>query len=122
MTSTARKANTSQADLVLLPSLKNCLVNLPSSLVGLLLNSNAVVQNVIVELSFKTASPGQDAKPKNAGTSRSVYLGWTGMRSQTRTGSLVRRDGSGRQDQDIPTVEIDSTYAKSLDLTDGTKV
>lgn len=114
------KAST-QADIVLNPSLKNCLVNLPSSLVGLLLNSNAVVQNVVAELTYTQASPGDD-KINASKSQNSVYLGWTGMRSQTRMGSLVSRERSGRQDQEVPTVEIDSTYAKLLGLSDGMKV
>ena len=123
MASASRKTSTSQADIVLLPSLKNCLVNLPSSLVGLLLNLNAVVQNVVVELNFKPPSPSApDGKSRPAGSPQSVFLGWTGMRSQTRTGSLIRRDGSGRQDQEVPIVEVDSTYGKLLGLTEGTKV
>lgn len=124
MATTARKSGaTSQAELVLLPSLKNCLLNLPSSLVGLLLNSNAVVQNVVVELSFRrNEAQATDGRAKGPGEQQLIFLGWTGMRSQTRMGSLVRRDGTGRQDSEIPTVEIDSTYARLLGLSEGTKV
>ena len=124
MASTGSKARPStQAEIVLNPGLKNCLVNLPSSLVGLLLNSNAVVQNVVAELSYTQASTDSgDDKSNAARVHKSVYLGWTGMRSQTRMGSLVARERSGRQDQEVPTVEIDSTYAKLLGLSDGTKV
>lgn len=120
----ARKPNaTSQAEVVLLPALKNCLLNLPASLVGLLLNSNAVVQNVVVELSFKPESTsGAESKAGSGSASRSVFLGWTGMRSQTRAASLLRREGSGRPEQEMPTVEIDSTYGKLLGLTAGIKV
>lgn len=113
----------SQAEIVLLPSLKNCLLNLPSSLVGLLLNSNAVVQNVVVELSFRRAEgSSSDSKTKGPGEQQSIFLGWTGMRSQTRTGSIIRRDGSGRQEAETPAVEMDATYARLLGLAEGTKV
>lgn len=124
MASTSNKAKPStQAEIVLNPSLKNCLVNLPSSLVGLLLNSNAVVQNVVAELAYTQSTPATgDDKGNAAKTQKSVFLGWTGMRSQTRMGSLVARERSGRQDQEVPTVEIDSTYAKLVGLTDGMKV
>lgn len=116
------KAST-QAEIVLNPSLKNCLVNLPSSLVGLLLNSNAVVQNVVAELTYTQAPSGSgDDKGNVVKSQKSVYLGWTGMRSQTRMGSLVLRERSGRQDQEVPSVEIDSTYAKLLGISEGMKV
>jgi peroxin-1 len=101
----------SQAEVALLPSLKNCLLNLPSSLVNVLSNSNAVVQNVVVELSFKQAA-GSDGKP---GKQQSVFLGWTGMRSQTR------RSGP-RQEQEVAGVEVDGTFGRLLGLRDGMKV
>jgi len=124
MASTGSKGKAStQAEIVLNPSLKNCLVNLPSSLVGLLLNSNAVVQNVVAELTYTQSTAGSgDDKGNAAKSQKSVYLGWTGMRSQTRMNSLLSRERTGRQDQEVPTVEIDSTYAKILGLSDGIKV
>jgi peroxin-1 len=112
MASAPRKAPaSSQAEVALLPSLKNCLLNLPTSLVNVLLNSNAVVQNVVVELSFKSAA-GSDGKP---GKQQSVFLGWTGMRSQTR------RSGP-RQEQEVAGVEVDATFGRLLGLKDGMKV
>lgn len=112
MASATRKAPaSSQAEVALLPSLKNCLLNLPTSLVNVLLNSNAVVQNVVVELSFKSAA-GSDGKP---GKQQSVFLGWTGMRSQTR------RSGP-RQEQEVAGVEVDATFGRLLGLKDGMKV
>jgi hypothetical protein len=112
MASAPRKSPaSSQAEVALLPSLKNCLLNLPSSLVNVLSNSNAVVQNVVVELSFKQAA-GSDGKP---GKQQSVFLGWTGMRSQTR------RSGP-RQEQEVAAVEVDGTFGRLLGLRDGMKV
>lgn len=112
MASAARKPPAStQAEVALLPSLKNCLLNLPASLVNVLLNSNAVVQNVVVELSFRQA-PGSDGKP---GKQQSVFLGWTGMRSQTR------RSGP-RQEQEVAGVEVDGTFGRLLGLREGMKV
>ncbi|KAK6436251.1 Peroxisome biosynthesis protein pex1 [Oleoguttula sp. CCFEE 5521] len=119
MAAPGRKPTATQAEVVPLPGLKNCLLNLPSSLVNLLLNSNAVVQNVVVELSF-TPPPGSG--PDSKAAPRSVYLGWTGMRSQAKSGSLIRRDGTGRPDQDVPTVEVDATFSKGLGLVGGMKV
>ena len=112
MASTNRKPPAStQAEVALLPGLKNCLLNLPASLVNVLLNSNAVVQNVVVELSFRQAA-GSDGKP---GKQQSVFLGWTGMRSQTR------RAGP-RQEQEVPGVEVDGTFGRLLGLKEGMKV
>jgi peroxin-1 len=101
----------SQAEVALLPSLKNCLLNLPSSLVNVLSNANTLAQNVVVELSFKQAA-GSDGKP---GKQQSVFLGWTGMRSQTR------RSGP-RQEQEVAGVEVDGTFGRLLGLRDGMKV
>lgn len=107
-----RKPPTStQAEVALLPSLKNCLLNLPSTLVNALLNSNAVVQNVVVELSFR-AAPGSDGKPEKQ---QSVFLGWTGMRSQTR------RTGP-RGDAEVAAVEVDGTFGRLIGLREGMKV
>ena len=112
MASAPRKPPAStQAEVALLPGLKNCLLNLPASLVNALLNSNAVVQNVVVELSFRQAA-GSDGKP---GKQSSVFLGWTGMRSQTR------RAGP-RQEQEVPGVEVDGTFGRLLGLREGMKV
>ena len=108
----SKPPTTTQAEVSLLPSLKNCLLNLPSSLVNVLLNSNAVVQNVVVELSFKQAA-GSDGKP---GKQQSVFLGWTGMRSQTR------RAVGTRQEQEVAGVEVDGTFGRLLGLREGMKV
>lgn len=122
MASRKNTGSSAQAEVVLLPSLKNCLLNLPSSLVSVLLNSNAVVQNVVVELIFRQTAPtrpdSKDGKPTS--TSKSVFLGWTGMQSQTKMGGLVRRDD--RQEREVPTVEVDSTFGRLIGLTAGEKV
>ena len=128
--STQRKSTTSgaQAEVALLPNLKSCLLNLPSTLVQLLLNSNTVAQNVVVELSFRgPAGPNADPKQKAQGVPRSVYMGWTGMQSQTRLAPVVGREGIAgsrgvRQEQDVPTVEVDSTFARLVGLSEGVKV
>lgn len=110
-TATRKPPASTQAEVALLPGLKNCLLNLPASLVNVLLNSNAVVQNVVVELSFRQAA-GSDGKP---GKQQSVFLGWTGMRSQTR------RAGP-RQEQEVAGVEVDGTFGRLLGLREGMKV
>lgn len=111
-------------ELAILPSLKSCLVNLPGSLVSLLLNANTVAQNVVVELQYRQAQPaGSDGKNKPA-TTHSVFVGWTGMQSQSRPTPLIGREGvrSGSQEKDVATVEIDATFARRLGLNAGMKV
>ncbi|KAI3395423.1 hypothetical protein diail_1352 [Diaporthe ilicicola] len=116
-----RKATAAEISLV---HLKNCLVNLPASLVSLLGNVDTPVQNVIVELSYRDASSPAD-KPAASSPQRSIYLGWTGMPSKRRTASIVGRDGlggSGLREQDVPLVELDPTLANTLGLHEGQKV
>ncbi|KAH7328751.1 P-loop containing nucleoside triphosphate hydrolase protein [Stachybotrys elegans] len=104
--------------------LKNCLVNLPSSLVSLLVNADAVVQNVVVELTYRPSSGTQSAaKPQK----RSIFMGWTGMPSRRKTAALVGRDSisssrGSMRDQEVQVVEIDATLAKALELSDGQKL
>ncbi|KAL1304789.1 hypothetical protein AAFC00_003721 [Neodothiora populina] len=115
-----------QADVVLLPQLKSCLANLPSSLVNVLVNANTVAQNVVVELTFQPPAVTSGSDEKAPLQSRSIYLGWTGMQSQHRLAPMVDKRGinrsGGRQDQDVATVEIDAALARMLAITDGQKV
>lgn len=121
-------ATACQAEVVLLPQLKSCLVNLPSSLVAVLLNANTVAQNVVVELNYSSPSlADKNATNTSTTASKSIYLGWTGMQSQSKLTPIVGRDGiqgtrGRRQEQDIATVELDSTLGRMLGITDGTKV
>ncbi|KAJ9630631.1 Peroxisome biosynthesis protein pex1 [Taxawa tesnikishii (nom. ined.)] len=123
-------SSASQAEVVLLPQLKSCLLNLPSSLVAVLLNANTIAQNVVVELSYRQpTAPGTDSKPSAASKQQSVYLGWTGMPSKSKLAPLVGKDGlrtgrtgGGRQDQSVDTVEIDTTFARVLGIVEGQKV
>lgn len=120
----ASSTTTTSVELALLPSLRSCLVNLPASLVALLLNANTVAQNVVVELQYRQAQPtGSDGKPKPA-TTQSVFVGWTGMQSQSKPTPVIGRDGvrGGSQDRELATVEIDATFARRLGLSAGTKV
>ncbi|KAH0290908.1 AAA-domain-containing protein, partial [Aureobasidium sp. EXF-3399] len=118
-----------QAEIVLQPQLKSCLVNLPSSLVSVLVNANTVAQNVVVELSFRQPTSPTDKPNASSSQPRSIYLGWTGMQSQTRLAPIVSRNGiqgtrgnATRQDQDVAAVELDSTLARVLGITNGLKV
>lgn len=129
---------------VALLQLKNCLVNLPASLVSALVNANTVceasisgralansdkvAQNIVVELSYRQPEPSSDATYAS-NTARSMYAGWTGMPSKRKLAPLVGRDGLGKskgslggKDQELGTVEMDATFARSLGLAEGQKV
>ncbi|KAK1148678.1 Peroxisome biosynthesis protein pex1 [Aspergillus melleus] len=115
-----RKPSTT-AELALVP-LKNCLVNLPPSLTALLVNANTTAQNVIVELQYRPTT----ARANGNSAQRSCYLGWTGMPSKRKLAPVVGRDGisSGpsAREQDVATVELDTTFSRVLGLAEGQKV
>ncbi|KAE8380691.1 P-loop containing nucleoside triphosphate hydrolase protein [Aspergillus bertholletiae] len=117
----APKKPSTTAEVALVP-LKNCLVNLPPSLVALLVNANTAAQNVIVELQYRPTS----GKASSNSTQRSCYLGWTGMPSKRKLAPVVGKDGinSGpsSREQDISTVELDTTFGRVLGLTEGQRV
>ncbi|KZF26815.1 peroxisome biosynthesis protein PAS1 [Xylona heveae TC161] len=130
MAPAARKsaASSTSAEIAFLSQLKSCLVNLPSTLVGILVNANTAAQNVIVELSFRQQT-GRTGAAETSSQQRSVYVGWTGMPSKRKAAPVITRDGlaGGRhsgsvRDQDIALVEIDATLGRLLGLEDGQKV
>ncbi|KAL7818183.1 P-loop containing nucleoside triphosphate hydrolase protein [Trichoderma aethiopicum] len=119
-----RNAQSTAAELSLV-HLKNCLVNLPASLVNLLVNVNTPAQNVVVELTYRP-SPSS-AQGSGAPKEQSVFVGWTGMPSKRRAAQLVGRDGlassrGSSRDQEVQLVEMDATFANTLGLTDGERV
>ncbi|TPX16431.1 uncharacterized protein E0L32_003725 [Thyridium curvatum] len=124
-----RKAPSASAEISLV-HLKNCLVNLPASLVSLLVNVNTPAQNVVVELSFRGAAVSNGASADSGPTKsaqRSVFLGWTGMPSKKKLVPLIHRDGfsgsrGGVKEQEVALVEIDPVLAETLGLHDGQKV
>lgn len=142
---TSRKTSSAQAELVLLPNLRNCLLNLPSPLVAVLLNSNTLAQNVVVELSYRvpqqTQQQQQDgakahARPTSSGggsITKSVFLGWTGMQSQPKLAPVVgggagrdalaaARSGGRVEEREVVTVEVDATFGRLVGLGEGMKV
>ncbi|KAF3061800.1 Peroxisome biosynthesis protein PAS1 [Daldinia childiae] len=128
MAPSQRKNAQSVAAEISLVHLKNCLVNLPTSLVNLLVTVNTPAQNVVVELNYRVPLPANGSPQTNGSSSqRSLYVGWTGMPSKRKIASIVDRDGiigtrgSGR-DQEVASVEIDATLARTLGLPDGQKV
>ncbi|KAH7364114.1 P-loop containing nucleoside triphosphate hydrolase protein [Rhexocercosporidium sp. MPI-PUGE-AT-0058] len=126
---TRRRGSQATSAEISLIHLKNCLVNLPSSLSSLLVNVNTPAQNVIIELNYRVPQPPGSAQQNGAPTTRSIFVGWTGMQSKRKLAPIVSRDGisgtrghtSGRE-QDVSLVEIDATFARSLGLSDGQKV
>ncbi|KAF3038852.1 Peroxisome biosynthesis protein pex1 [Didymella heteroderae] len=115
-----------QAEVALQQSLKNCLVNLPASLVSVLVNANAVAQNVVVELSYRQPPPPGASDARNASPQKSVFVGWTGMQSKRRLAAVVDRNGLRNSpaaiQQDIAAVEVDATFARLIGLNEGQKV
>ncbi|KAI9644030.1 Peroxisome biosynthesis protein pex1 [Ciborinia camelliae] len=107
--------------------LKNCLVNLPLSLSSLLVNINALAQNVIIELHYRIPPPQGSNQTNGAPTQRSIFVGWTGMQSKRKLAPIVGRDGisgarGSSREQEVPLVEIDATFARTLGISDGQKV
>ncbi|KAF8451533.1 hypothetical protein BGX38DRAFT_1049822, partial [Terfezia claveryi] len=110
----APSAPTTPAIIVLHPT-KNCLVNLPGSLVNVLVGSNTPAQNVIVELSWKATS-----QTTGLTTTRSAFMGWTGMQSKRRTAAPTSgRSGTTKEENAI---EMDPAYARTVGLTEGVKI
>ena len=110
-----------KAEIVLSP-LKNCLANLPPTLVAVLANTEAPAQGVVVQLEYRSQNSS------TAGSEKSghgfAYLGWTGLPSRQQTNADVRKIGSdgGLRGQDTPAVEIDGAFADLLGLSAGQKV
>jgi peroxin-1 len=66
-------------------------------------------QDVIIEL-----QPRRRPSPnKGAPTSPSFYVGWTGMQSKRRVTP---------REQDVPMIEMDATFARTLGLEEAEKV
>ncbi|EPS42258.1 hypothetical protein H072_3802 [Dactylellina haptotyla CBS 200.50] len=129
MASSQRRGPTTKTPAVVgLTALRNCLVNLPSGLVSVLVASNTPAQNVVVELSWRvkappTATAGPITGP--ATVTRQAFAGWTGMPSKRQPlqaqgpGSFP---GSQRSNSLEGCVEIDSAFARNVGLTEGSKV
>ncbi|KAI1873104.1 uncharacterized protein JN550_003357 [Neoarthrinium moseri] len=121
-----RNAQSTAAEISLV-HLKSCLVNLPSSLVSLLVNLNTPAQNVVVELSYRPPPSNPSAHANGAPAQRSVYVGWTGIPSKRKMAPLVGRDGiagarGAARDQEVASVEIDATLAATIGISDEQKV
>ncbi|OJD11679.1 hypothetical protein AJ78_07594 [Emergomyces pasteurianus Ep9510] len=120
-----RKTSTT-AEVSLVP-LKSCLVNLPPSLVSLLMNANTPAQNIVVELQYRPTSGASNSQPNPGPSHKCSYVGWTGMPSKRRLVPVVSKDGisgtrGSSREQEIPTLEIDSTFGRVLGLADGQRI
>src|SRR6266699_7006963 len=88
------------------------------------------VQNVVVELNYRDATPsGGGGSASTSNSQKSVFVGWTGMPSKRKAAPLIGRDGlngmrsvSGSREQEVPLVEMDTAFARALGLQDGQKV
>ncbi|MCJ1251584.1 Peroxisome biosynthesis protein pex1 [Trapelia coarctata] len=105
-----------------LVALRNCLVNLPPPLVAALGNSNTTVQNVVVEIQYRSvAASAKGTNPQLV--HQSIYVGWTGMASQRRLLSTVVR-GTARtapKEPDPGVVELDAAFGRMIGFADGQK-
>ncbi|KAL9122879.1 MAG: hypothetical protein Q9187_000568 [Circinaria calcarea] len=117
------KRTTTTAEVALV-QLRNCLVNLPPSVVAILVNANTAAQNVVIEIqSCAPASLAREHYPKSS--DQSTYVGWTGMPSHPGLKAPGRRNGpkgSSTREQDSGVVEIDSTFARMIGLVEGQKL
>ena len=81
-----------------------------------------MVQDVIIELQHRQSNSVAPASKNSDGPSnRSVYAGWTGMASTTKSASVAEKIGR-RPKEEVGVVEIDATFGRTLGLADGQKV
>ena len=115
--------STTVAELALV-SLKNCLVNLPQSVINIITTINVPVQNVVVELQTQKA-PSIEANKHGGETRRFIYVGWSGMPSSSKSTNppmnWKQRNRAGKE-TGTSIIEIDATFGRALGLTDGQKV
>ncbi|KAI5306972.1 Peroxisome biosynthesis protein pex1 [Ascosphaera pollenicola] len=120
----APKKPATTVEVALVP-LKNCLVNLPPTLVNMLVNANTAAQNVIVEFQYRatTSSRGEGS----SSSQRSAFAGWSGMPSKRRAPGVTSRDPmrgikASSKEEETPIVEIDATFGNILGLSDSQKI
>jgi peroxin-1 len=90
-----------------LTTLRTCLVNLPLSLYGPLVEKAVAPQSLVVELIPAGAATQGKGKGK-----ASSYVGWSGMPSSV----------PGWQQAQVDVIEMDPLLAKELGLKDGARV
>jgi peroxin-1 len=87
-------------------SLRNALVNVPPRLEAALNASNALAQNVVVQISWKEAG-----KDKNA------FAGWTGVSCRKASSPIGLR-----KTENVGMFDIDPAFAGNIGLKEGTRV
>lgn len=103
-------------------SLRSCLVNLPPSLIALISTTDTPVQNVIVELQYRSNTSPSGAI-SSASVQRTAFAGWTGMPARTRPTSLLNQERTrNSRETETQTVEIEGTFAKALGLSEGQQI
>ncbi|KAI4154168.1 MAG: hypothetical protein L6R39_001436 [Caloplaca ligustica] len=103
-------------------SLKNCLVNLPQSLVNTIAAINAPAQNVVVEI---LTNDGAISKAGGKAVLHSIYVGWSGFPSTQKSvypASYGHEQGFANVGTERATVDIDATFGCMLGLAEGHKV
>ncbi|TGZ78353.1 AAA-domain-containing protein [Ascodesmis nigricans] len=101
---------------VAITPLKNCLLNLPASLVSVLVSQNTPAQNVVVELVIRASNDRRDREA--ASQTRSAFAGWTGMQSKRKPTAGMPNQRVG----DDAVVEMDPAMAKNIGVSEGSKV
>ena len=88
-----------------------------------------LVQNVVVELQYRnskqTTGRFKNGKITESSGQRSIFLGWTGMPSQRKWGSVMGSGGerlASSETSEAPLVEIDATFGRLMGLADSQKV
>jgi peroxin-1 len=87
-------------------SLRNALINVPPKIEAVLNASNSLVQNVVIQITWK-----EGGKDKNA------YVGWTGVSCRKTTSPV-----GARKNENVPMFDIDPAFAGSIGLREGTRV
>lgn len=104
---------------VVFASLKNCLVNLPPSLIALISNTNTPVQNVVVELQYRS-QVSVSGTVSSTPVARTAFAGWTGMPSRARPTSLLNQERTrNSRETETQTVELDAAFAKTIGIVEG---
>jgi peroxin-1 len=87
-------------------SLRNALINVPPKIEALLNASNTLVQNVVIQITWKDGG-----KEKNA------FTGWTGVTCRKQISPV-----GARKNDNVAMFDIDPAFAASVGLREGTRV
>lgn len=85
--------------------LRNALINVPPRIEAALNASNALAQNVVVQITWK-----------EAGKDKNVFAGWTGVSCRMTVPAVGQRKGDA-----LGMFEIDPAFATNVGLREGTR-